>query len=50
LAPFGLEDLVSLVVRPTERFRIEKHAMFLDRIRAKAWRETWPDLMFVTER
>ena len=50
LAPFGLEDLFSRVVRPTERFRIEKHAMFLDRIRAKAWRETWPDLIFVTER
>ncbi len=49
-APLGLDDLFSLVVRPTERFRIEKHAMFLDRIRAKAWRETWPDLMFVTER
>ena len=49
-APLGLEDLFSLVVRPTDRFRAEKHPVFLDRICSKAWRETWPDLIFVTER
>jgi hypothetical protein len=48
-APLGLEDLFSLVVRPTDRFRAEKHPVFLDRICSKAWRETWPDLIFVTE-
>ncbi|MCL9799944.1 nucleotidyltransferase family protein [Pseudomonas sp. AKS31] len=50
LAPLGLEDLFSRVVRPTERFRTEKHAMFLERIRVKGWRETWPDLIVVTDR
>ncbi|QEO76763.1 nucleotidyltransferase family protein [Pseudomonas brassicacearum] len=48
-APLGLDDLFSLVVRPTDRFRTEKHSIFLDRIRSKAWREIWPELIFVLE-
>jgi hypothetical protein len=47
-APLGLDDLFSLVVRPTERFRTEKYALFLDRVQSKRWQEIWPELIVVT--
>ncbi|MBK5512611.1 nucleotidyltransferase family protein [Pseudomonas sp. TH15] len=47
-APLGLEDLFSLVVRPTERFSTEKYALFLDRVQSKRWHEIWPELIFYT--
>jgi hypothetical protein len=43
-APFGLDDLFDLVVRPTARFQGEKHQIFLDRVRDKRWQERWPKL------
>jgi hypothetical protein len=43
-APFGLDDLFELIVRPTERFRTEKQPIYLDRIRSKNWQATWPRL------
>jgi hypothetical protein len=43
-APFGLDDLFGLVVRPTQRFAAEKHAMYLERIRSKRWERVWPGL------
>lgn len=45
-APLGLEDLFSLIVRPTDRFKTEKHGLFVDRIRSRAWGEVWPELSF----
>jgi hypothetical protein len=47
-APFGLEDLFGLVVRPTPRFQTVKHGVYLDRVRAKQWRATWPRLTIHT--
>lgn len=44
IAPFGLDDLFGLVVRPGPRFAGEKHGTYLDRIRAKRWLDTWPRL------
>lgn len=41
-APFGLDDLFNLVVRPTPRFRDDKHGIYLDRVRRKGWLGTWP--------
>jgi hypothetical protein len=41
-APFGLEDLFTLVLRPTPRFTGEKYSIFRDRVRTKRWLETWP--------
>lgn len=41
-APFGFDDLFGLVVRPTPRFRAEKHHVYLDRLRTKAWLSRWP--------
>jgi hypothetical protein len=43
-APFGLDDLFDLIVRPTERFRSEKHPVYLDRIRSRNWHAIWPGL------
>ena len=41
-APFGTDDLFALILRPTPRFRDEKRQVYLDRVRAKGWLETWP--------
>ena len=45
-APYGLDDLFALAVRPTQRFVAEKHAVYLDRIRSKNWQATWPNLTY----
>lgn len=43
-APFGLDDLFNLIVRPTARFHFEKRQEYLNRLRLKNWLATWPDL------
>jgi hypothetical protein len=43
-APFGLDDLFDLVVRPTQRFIAEKHTIYLERVLSKQWEQTWPSL------
>jgi hypothetical protein len=43
-APFGLEDLFELVVRPTQRFQTEKYPLYVDRVRSKNWQIDWPCL------
>ncbi|MBF7144200.1 MULTISPECIES: nucleotidyltransferase family protein [Pseudomonas] len=43
-APFGLDDLFNLVVRPTARFQLEKKPIYLERVRSKNWLATWPSL------
>jgi hypothetical protein len=43
-APFGLDDLFGLAVRPTRRFAEEKRATYLARIHAKDWPGRWPRL------
>jgi hypothetical protein len=47
-APFGLNDLFSLVVRPTERFVVEKHSIYANRIHTKNWQAIWPKLRIKT--
>lgn len=44
VAAYGLDDLFALVIRPGDRFLDEKHAIYLERIRAKRWQATWPRL------
>ena len=41
-APFGLDDLFGLVLRPTPRFAGERREMFLQRLATKCWMATWP--------
>lgn len=43
LAPFGVADLLGLVVRPTPAFA-RKIDVYRDRIREKDWRRRWPRL------
>jgi hypothetical protein len=43
-APFGLDDLFELTVRPTARFQAEKHPIYLERLHAKQWQASWPRL------
>jgi hypothetical protein len=43
-APFGLEDLFALRLRPGPRFMTEKYPVFAERVRAKRWQATWPGL------
>jgi hypothetical protein len=48
-APFGLDDLFTLKLRPTPRFRSAKYGVYLDRIRVKGWLEKWPRLRMTTD-
>ncbi|MCQ4312210.1 nucleotidyltransferase family protein [Pseudomonas stutzeri] len=43
-APFGLDDLFNLIVRPTTGFERAKRDEYLNRLRLKNWLATWPDL------
>ncbi len=43
-APFGIDDLLAMVVRPTPHFRQDRAAAYRDRQRAKNWRVLWPKL------
>lgn len=43
LAPFGVDDLVNLIVRPTPIFAAKTDA-YRDRILAKNWKSRWPRL------
>jgi hypothetical protein len=44
-APHGIDDLLSLVVRPTPHFR-RKMDIYRARLAAKAWAVRWPRLRF----
>lgn len=43
-APFGLDDLFGLQLRPTPHFRREKLPIFADRVAAKRWLHRYPML------
>jgi hypothetical protein len=43
LAPFGIQDLVGLVVRPTPHFRT-KMGVYHSRLRQKRWTDRWSQL------
>jgi hypothetical protein len=40
-APFGLEDLFSMTIRPTPHGRQRQEA-YLNRINSKRWQLKWP--------
>ena len=46
LAPFGLDDVLAMVIRPTPAFRT-KPEIPLARLEAKGWRTRWPGLRLV---
>ena len=43
-APFGLDDLFTLRLRPTPRFMTEKLPIFLERVSSKRWMHRYPNL------
>jgi uncharacterized protein len=43
-APFGIDDLLTLMVRPTPHFRANRVVAYDERQRAKNWRARWPRL------
>ncbi len=43
-APFGLNDLLALILRPTPRFSGEKRHVYEKRLRTKGWVNSWPRL------
>ena len=45
IAPFGVDDLLRLVVRPTPAFSA-KPAQYCKRLSTKNWAERWPQLKF----
>jgi len=46
MAPYGLDDLVSMIVRPTPGFVGAKLGIVRKRVLDKRWRERWPRLAF----
>lgn len=47
LAPFGLEDLLGLVIRQSPYFN--DHSIFLQRMIDKEWLRIWPKLLVIFE-
>lgn len=41
-SPLGLDDLFTLILRPTSSFRITKREIFEQRLRSKQWERNWP--------
>lgn len=49
LSPFGLDDLLNLVIRPTPHARAKRMAAFRERLAAKDWLATWPKVRVVLD-
>ncbi|NKB57324.1 MAG: hypothetical protein GKS00_13435 [Alphaproteobacteria bacterium] len=47
LAPFGLDDLFALTVRPTPHAKAHKMPVFRERVSRKNWQTKWPKLTVV---
>ena len=48
IAPYGLEDLFELRLRPTPLFGEDKWPVFRQRVTAKRWLERYPGLQLIT--
>lgn len=49
-APFGLDDLFALTVRPTPRFTSDKYPVYVARLQSKNWPARWPRLRIAAAR
>ncbi|HDT6546279.1 TPA: nucleotidyltransferase family protein [Kluyvera ascorbata] len=47
VAPYGLEDLFELRLKPTPRFEHEKYSIFTDRVAEKRWLQRYPSLRII---
>lgn len=43
MAPYGLEDLFEMRVRPTSLYSkgLARHTVYIDRLKHKKWQDTW---------
>jgi uncharacterized protein len=48
-APFGLDDLFDLTLRPAPRFALDKRRVYEERLRVEGWLIEWP-LLHTAER
>lgn len=48
IAPYGIDDLVNLIIRPTAP-QYKNLDLFWDRIKSKKWLEKWPKLKVVID-
>lgn len=48
IAPYGLDDLFELRLRPTPPFECEKLNVFRHRVSAKRWMERYPMLQLIS--
>lgn len=48
-APYGLDDLFGLRLRPTPRFLFDKLPIFMDRVSSKRWIDQYPRLSLEPE-
>jgi uncharacterized protein len=46
LAPFGVDDLVGLIVRPTPAFALKMN-VYRERLKEKNWQARWPHLQVI---
>lgn len=46
MAPYGLENLFEMRVRPTPFYSkgLARHTVYIDRIKHKKWQDTWEQL------
>lgn len=49
IAPYGLEDLFELRLRPTPRFEYDKRAIFMQRVAEKRWLARYPLLRIIEQ-
>ncbi|MEG0327915.1 MAG: nucleotidyltransferase family protein [Erysipelothrix sp.] len=49
IAPHGVEDLLNLVISPTPEYKkgLDKHEVFLKRVKTKKWEEKWKKLVIL---
>lgn len=48
VAPYGVDDLLQLIVRPTPVF-LRKMTIYRARLAAKDWKQQWPKLTFLEQ-
>jgi hypothetical protein len=48
IAPFGLDDLLGLKVRPAGAFADRKRSIFEERLSRKAWLSEFPKLQLIS--
>jgi hypothetical protein len=46
MAPYGMDDLIGLIVRPTPKF-MKRLPLYRERIASKGWARRWPKLRFL---